>query len=278
MESWESLLRCPVTRAPLNRVGDSLVTGDGRAYPVSDGVPCLLDEEQVAELDRVFQEQYQADTAARYDRFIFLQSLAGGMWEPAERRRLAALLDPPRGGRVLEVSVGTGANLPYLARQVGPQGEIVALDLSDAMLGVARRRPVPVPVRFVRGDGCRLPFADDCFDAVFHFGGINTFGDVRAGIAEMIRVAKPGAPVLISDEGMSESRRHTFLGRTLGKMNSLNLIRPPFRHMPWEEVEDFQLHWVWRELFYVFRFRKAAGASQVTAGGIRDELRRRMSG
>lgn len=157
MESWESLLRCPVTGAPLERVGESLVAADGRAYPVIDGVPCLMDEAQVAELDRVFQEQYQAATAARYDRSIFLQSLAAGMWEPAQRRRLAALLAPPRGGRVLEVSVGTGANLGHLARQIGPDGEIVALDLSAAMMGVARRRRVGVPVRFVRGDGCRLP-------------------------------------------------------------------------------------------------------------------------
>ena len=126
-------------------------------------------------------------------------------------------------------------------------------------MGVARQRRIRTPVRLIRGDGCRFPFADNSFDAVFHFGGINTFGDVHKGIAEIVRVAKPGAPVLISDEGMSLPRRSTFLGRTLAKVNSLDSIRPPLRHVPWAQVEDFQIHWVWREIFYVFRFRESHG-------------------
>lgn len=91
-------------------------------------------------------------------------------------------------------------------------------------------------------------------------------------------MAKPGAPVLISDEGMSEPRRETFLGRILAKINSLNLIRPPFRHLPWDEVEDFQLHWVWREIFYVLRFKKRSRTAQAAVIGPWEELRSRMSG
>ena len=39
-------------------------------------------------------------------------------------------------------------------------------------------------------------------------------------------------------------------------MNHLNLCRPPFAEVPWDQVEAFELHWAWRELFYVLRFRK----------------------
>ena len=112
------------------------------------------------------------------------------------------------------------------------------------------------PVHFVRADACHLPFADDTFDAVFHFGGLNTFGDVAAALREMVRVAKRGAPIVAGDEGMSESRRRTWLGRLLGRMNHLNLCRRPFAEVPWDQVEAFELHWAWRELFYVLRFRK----------------------
>ena len=45
-----------------------------------------------------------------------------------------------------------------------------------------------------------MPFADSCFDVVFHVGGINFFTDRAAAIGEMIRVCKPGGHLLIADE------------------------------------------------------------------------------
>ena len=216
---------------------------------------------------------FSANTARirqrKYDTVLRLQSLVIGCWEPAERRRMVELLDAPAGGRVLEVAVGTGANLPFLSRLVGPEGQIIGADLSMAMIDVARRRArsLPSSVYFVRADACHLPFADDTFDAVFHFGGLNMFGDVGAALREMVRVAKPGAPIVAGDEGMSEARRRTWLGRRLGRMNSLNLCRPPLAEMPWDDVDGFELHWAWRELFYVMRFRKAAAQGESVTGG-----------
>lgn len=112
------------------------------------------------------------------------------------------------GPRVLEVSVGTGANLPHLARHIGPAGEIIGLDLSAGMMKVARERyqRLAVPVRFVRGDACHLPFASDSFDAVFHFGGLNTFGDIPGALREMVRVARPG-PGAIRSTGCAFARQ-----------------------------------------------------------------------
>ena len=50
------------------------------------------------------------------------------------------------------------------------------------------------------GNGEQLPFRDEAFDGVFHVGGINFFNDKKSAIDEMIRVAKPGARILIADE------------------------------------------------------------------------------
>lgn len=259
MERIVSVLRCPYSGAPLHLSSDHLGGGLHR-YPIVDGIPWLLEEERLAAIDQHFQLQYGDDTARKYDRVIRFQSMLIGCWEPAERRRMVELLSAPKGGRVLEVAVGTGANLPFLSRRVGPEGELLGVDLSMAMIHVARRRArsLQTPIHFARADACHLPFADDTFDAVFHFGGLNMFGDVGAALREMVRVAKPGATIVASDEGMSETRRRTWLGRRLGRMNTLNLCRPPFAELPWEHVEDFELHWAWRELFYVMRFRKAA--------------------
>lgn len=269
MERILRVLRCPYSGVPLQLSGGHL-DGGPRRYPIVDGVPWLLEEERVAAIDHHFQCQYGEDTARKYDAVLRLQSLLIGCWEPAERRRMVELLAAPKGGRVLEIAVGTGANLPFLSRVVGSGGEIIGVDLSMAMIDVAQRRAQSLPssVHFVRADACHLPFADDTFDAVFHFGGLNMFGDVEAALREMVRVAKPGASIVTSDEGMSEARRRTWLGRRLGRMNNLNLCRPPFAEIPWDNVEDFQLHWAWRELFYVMRFRKiAAGHRESIAHG-----------
>ncbi len=55
-------------------------------------------------------------------------------------------------------------------------------------------------VTLFKGTAERLPFQNEVFDVVFHFGGINFFNDKAAVIREMIRVAKPGIKFVIGDE------------------------------------------------------------------------------
>ncbi len=257
LSSLLPILRCPYEALPLD-MGEEEIYSDRQRYSIINGIPNLVEAENVAAIDELFQNQYGEKTARKYDKMLKLQSLLIGCREPSQRKQLVDLLNPPYGGRVLEVAVGTGANLPYLARAIGPEGEIVAVDLSLAMMEEAQRRVgnLALPITFIRADGCYLPFKDDSFDAVFHFGGINMFGDIGKGIAEMVRVAKPAAPIIVSDEGMSEKRRRSRLGRLVGNINSLNLCRPPFDKLPWQEIRDFRLYWAWREIFYVQRFVK----------------------
>jgi SAM-dependent methyltransferase len=271
-----AILRCPVTGSPLLPDGLRLIGGD-RAYPIVDGIPHLLREQQVSEIDRFFQTQYTEQEARRYDRVVTLMTLLLGLWLPAERRRMVSHLKLKPGDRVLEISVGTGANLPYIAAQVGRAGEIVALDLSLHMMAVARERAgrLPVPVCLVRGDAVRLPFAESSFDAVFHWGGLNMFGDIGRSLSEMVRVAKPGARIVAGDEGLSERRRSTWFGRRLRRLNSLFGCRPPFASVPWSSLEHVELHWNLREAFYLLVMRKAVGGIAAPAD-LRGELSRRV--
>lgn len=277
-ETLLSILRCPYSGKDLVEKDGALQCGN-RRYPVVDGIPQLLEPERIAEIDKMFQKQYTEETARKYDRAIYFSSLLIGCREPLERRRLTRRLDLRPGCRVLEVSTGTGANLPYIDRLLEGKGEIIALDLSGDMMKVARKRAakLKVPVSFIQGDAVFLPFADDSFDAVLHFGGINMFGNIRRALAEMTRVARTGATLVVSDEGLSERRRATFLGRVMGKMNSLNLCRPPFAELPWGEISNFQLHWLWRECFYLFKFTKGALAAElVKEEDVRSEIRNRV--
>ncbi len=86
-------------------------------------------------------------TAQIYDRLLKVQSCLFGCWEPAERRRLARLLGPPRGGLILEVAVGTGANLTHLAAAAGAgkyPGRCRSF-LGHAAAGQAAGRQTPQP-------------------------------------------------------------------------------------------------------------------------------------
>ncbi len=100
-------------------------------------------------------------TAARYNRIAWIydlvESLSGGM--KAWREEIWA---KARGGRVLEVGVGTGRNLPY-----HPQGsKVTGIDVADRMLARARQRAARLGsgITLLEADAQALPFPDDSFD------------------------------------------------------------------------------------------------------------------
>jgi demethylmenaquinone methyltransferase/2-methoxy-6-polyprenyl-1,4-benzoquinol methylase len=103
------------------------------------------------------------------------------------------------GSRVLDVATGTGDLAIELARRVAPGGEVVGSDFSEAMLARARTKPKPpgAELRFEWGDALELPFADCAFDAATVGFGARNFSDLARGLAEMVRVVRPGGRVVV---------------------------------------------------------------------------------
>jgi SAM-dependent methyltransferase len=83
---------------------------------------------------------------------------------------------------------------------VGAHGKMVALDISPAMLDVARTLPVPAgaTIAWVEGDAIRLDLPDDAFDLVLCQQGLQFFPDRAASVREMRRVLTDGGRVVIS--------------------------------------------------------------------------------
>jgi demethylmenaquinone methyltransferase/2-methoxy-6-polyprenyl-1,4-benzoquinol methylase len=143
-----------------------------------------LEEPQVrAMFDRI---------AGVYDRMNAVMTV--GMHE-RWRERAADLAELEPGGRALDVATGTGDLAVELRRRVGAEGEVVGIDFSERMLELARAKAPDVGFR--SGNALELDFGDAEFDAVTVGFGARNFSDLRRGLAEMTRVAKPGGRVVV---------------------------------------------------------------------------------
>ena len=131
---------------------------------------------------------------------------------PAARLRHAAVqfAAAPAGSSVLDVATGTGSQAIAFAYK---GYAVTAIDLSEAMLEVARRKSGSDLVWFEAGDATRLRFATESFDVVtisFALHDMPTAIRERA-LQEMVRVARPGGMILIVDYSLPVSPMGRFL-------------------------------------------------------------------
>jgi SAM-dependent methyltransferase len=90
------------------------------------------------------------------------------------------------GQAVLDVACGTGVVAREVADRVGATGRVVAVDINEAMLTVARRLNPDIDWR--TADACSLPFPDSSFDAVLCQAALMFFPDRAGAVREMGRV------------------------------------------------------------------------------------------
>lgn len=141
--------------------------------------------DQTAKVRRVWDK-----SAPGYDRQIVLLEK---IWFGGSREWLGARAR----GRVLEVAVGTGRNLPFYP----PEATVTGIELSPAMLAFARQRAADLGLEadLRTGDAQALPFADAAFDTVVCALSLCTIPDPATAIGEMRRVLVPGGRLLLVD-------------------------------------------------------------------------------
>jgi ubiquinone/menaquinone biosynthesis C-methylase UbiE len=198
-----NLLCDPLTREPLRRGtsadGRLLLesAAGGRKYFLREEIPVLLTDADSTGSNRRYRTLYDR-LAPFYD--LSMEAYAWVKSGGLKKRQMEYLreMDIRPGGRVLEVSIGTGVNLQYLT----PDAEYYGLDLSWGMLHQCRRnlRRWNREAELFQGAAEHLPFRDGVFDSLLHMGGINFFNDIPRALREMVRVAKSGTKILIVDE------------------------------------------------------------------------------
>jgi SAM-dependent methyltransferase len=102
------------------------------------------------------------------------------------------------GQRVLDVGCGLGRTTRALAREVGPEGRVVGLDISEGMLQAARDHAAQAGVanvEFVLGDAQVHELAAGAFDAAYSRFGVMFFADPVAAFANIHRSLRPGGRI-----------------------------------------------------------------------------------
>jgi ubiquinone/menaquinone biosynthesis C-methylase UbiE len=110
----------------------------------------------------------------------------------------------PQGAHILDVGSGGGLFTNYIADQ-RPDLHIIGVDLSQPQIKRARKRMRAYAdrVEFQLGDATKLAFADRTFDGVTSYGSIKHWTSHDAGLAECVRVLKPGCPLLVTEADRS---------------------------------------------------------------------------
>jgi demethylmenaquinone methyltransferase/2-methoxy-6-polyprenyl-1,4-benzoquinol methylase len=143
-------------------------------------------DKQPADVRRMFDA-----VAKRYDVTNDVLSLGQDRrW----RREVIAAVGPKREEIVLDLAAGTGTSSQPFA-ELGAM--VVPCDFSLGMLQVGKRARPHLP--FTAGDGTRLPFADQTFDAVTISFGLRNIVDPLAGLREMRRVTRPGGRLVVCE-------------------------------------------------------------------------------
>jgi ubiquinone/menaquinone biosynthesis C-methylase UbiE len=174
----------------------------------------------------------------------------------AHRRRAVQALRLGPGDSVVEIACGTGLNFPLIQQEIGPEGRLVGVDLTDAMLAQAQQRIAAhgwTNVSLVHADAAEFEFPSgvNAILATYPHALLPEPGRVIAHGAEAL---VPGGRWVVLDLKVPD-RTPAWLARlaiaTVGRSTSLDEW---IEHRPWEAIrlamQDALTELSWIELFF----------------------------
>jgi len=173
-------------------------------------------------------------------------------WPLPLRREARLALGVQRGERVLDVACGTGLNFSHLRELVGEEGYVLGVDVTPAMLDIARQRIARrgwknVEVREV--DAAQLPFLDASFDKAICTFALSIIPDHVRAIEEARRVLVPGGRFVSLE---MRPRPHNVPGwlKPLAGICAVDMSHRTLNELR-RAFTDVQVHKYWMGFFFV---------------------------
>ncbi len=219
----------------------------GVKYPVYKDIICFPDNISLTGNNKNYQKMYDR-FALFYDFFTQVYARLKNGNEKNRLMQYLSLLDIKNNDKVIEISIGTGRNIKYLNRGA----EFYGVDISLEMLKKCQKKMKRLnrEITLIQAEAEFLPIKDGLFDIVFSAGGFNFFNDPGKAVIEMLRIAKSGTKILITDE--TEKLRLKYSKNEFYKANP---IKNPVDYLP-----DFCRNIEYKEIcdgdLYVLTFQK----------------------
>ncbi|OCB75184.1 bifunctional demethylmenaquinone methyltransferase/2-methoxy-6-polyprenyl-1,4-benzoquinol methylase UbiE [Flavobacterium crassostreae] len=141
------------------------------------------------------------------------------------RKKVLQLVANTAPKKILDIATGTG-DLAILMAQTDAE-KIIGLDISSGMLAVGEKKiaqqNLSKTIEMVLGDSENMPFEDSYFDAITVAFGVRNFENLEKGLAEILRVLKPGGVFVILETSVPDKTPYK-QGYTFYSKNILPLI------------------------------------------------------
>ncbi len=196
----------------------------GETFFINDGIICFIDNNSLTGNNRKYQRIYD-----RFSGFYdIVTKIYAKLKNGNEEKRLVqylSLLNIKDEDKVIEISIGTGRNIKYL----NTKADYYGVDISLGMLKQCNKRMKKLnrKITLIQAEAESLPVKNETFDIVFSAGGFNFFNNPGKAVNEMLRIAKPGTKLLITDE--TEKVRLKYQKSTWYKND---VIKNPVEYLP----------------------------------------------
>ncbi len=144
------------------------------------------------------------------------------------------------GQRVLDLGCGPGVFTTEAARRVGPDGEVIAVDVQPGMLELARRRVHQAGlsnVTFRQADACDLPLPTESVDRALLVTVLPEIPNGRQALAELYRVLTPAGRLSITEEFIDPD--YLFPSETIQRVQSAGFRLEQFYGNAWRYTANF---------------------------------------